>query len=134
MSLEVAESQSGYIERNEISILESVYDKEHHWYCYGLYEEETPVGFVMIGAENKEERYIWLDRFMIDKNAQGKGLGGAFLDLVVKFIAKHYDVAEIVLSVAKDNPKAMSFYQKYGFDKTGLIDPEFDEEIFVYKL
>ncbi|SER54637.1 hypothetical protein [Salipaludibacillus aurantiacus] len=59
-------SQEAFIESNETSLLESVFDTEHNWQCYGLFRKGTAVGFMMIGAESKTDRYIWLDRFMID--------------------------------------------------------------------
>ncbi len=132
--LQVAEGQRKFIEKNEISILESIYDRKHKWQCYGLFQGTTAVGFVMIGAENNEERYIWLDRFMIDCRYQGMGLGAAFLEKMKEFIASNFEIDEIVLSVTKDNPKAKVFYERHGFVNTGLVDPEFDEEIFAYKL
>jgi len=134
VALNVAESQSEFIEKNEISLLESFYDMKHNWKCYGLFKGEVAVGFVMIGAENKEEGYIWLDRFMIDCRYQGRGLGSAFLKKIIDYIAGNYDVREIVLSVTKDNPEAKAFYIRNGFINTGLVDQEFDEEIFSLKL
>lgn len=134
IALQVADNQQQFIERNEISLLESVYDTKHNWKCYGLFKSETAVGFVMIGAENKEDRYIWLDRFMIDTEFQGGGLGAAFLRLIIDFIADHHEVDEIVLSIIKENSSAKAFYEWNGFVNTGIVDEEFDEEIFAYKL
>ncbi|WP_280771551.1 GNAT family N-acetyltransferase [Salipaludibacillus daqingensis] len=132
VSLKMDESQQSFIESNEISLLESIYDTKNHWTCYGLFFKEEAVGFMMIGAENKEEKYIWLDRFMIDRDHQGKGLGSAFIPVVKEYIFTRFDVNEIVLSVTKNNLNAKTFYEKHGFKNTGLIDQEFDEEIFSY--
>lgn len=132
-SLKVAENQKHFIEPNEISMLESFYDTKHNWTCIGLYQLEQPVGFMMIGAENKKEQYLWLDRFMIDQHFQGSGLGKVLIQLAIDYIFTHYDVKEIVISIKPENYNAKRFYQKAGFKDTGLIDPEFDEDIFVYK-
>ncbi|KMJ59076.1 hypothetical protein AB685_08400 [Bacillus sp. LL01] len=134
IALQVTESQRKFIEKNEISLLESLYDTRHNWQCYGLFQGTTAVGFVMIGAENKGERYIWLDRFMIDCRYQRMGLGAAFLVKVKEFTASNFEIDEIVLSVTKDNPGAKAFNERHGFVNTGLVDQEFDEEIFAYKL
>ena len=134
ISLQVEDNQQRFIEKNEISLLEAVFDTKHDWTCYGLFENETPVGFVMIGAENKDDRYIWLDRFMIDAKFQGKGLGTTFLIRIIDFIANHYEVDEVVLSITKENAFAKAFYVRHGFNNTGLVDEEFDEEIFAYRL
>ncbi|MCE7792835.1 GNAT family N-acetyltransferase [Salipaludibacillus sp. CUR1] len=134
VALRPDKSQEAFIESNDMSLLESVFDTEHNWQCYGLFRKDTAVGFMMIGAENKTDRYIWLDRFMIDRSCQGEGLGGSFLKATIKYISGYFDVDEIVLSITRDNSGAKKFYEKHGFSDTGLIDPEFDEEIFTYKL
>ncbi|TMW71250.1 GNAT family N-acetyltransferase [Alteribacter natronophilus] len=134
IALRAEKSQEPFIEPNEISLLESFYDTKNDWSCFGLFNGETAVGFMMIGAENREERYVWLDRFMIDRRFQGKGLGGVFLEKTKEFVLRQYDVDELVLSVTKNNDAAKHFYRKHGFKDTGLIDPEFDEEIYVYNL
>jgi diamine N-acetyltransferase len=124
------EDQERFIESNAVSILESIYEPEHNWRCFGLYQGKEVAGFVMIGAENKEEGWIWLDRFMLDKDFQGKGLGNAFLKTAVDYIRRNYKVREIILSVTGENNAAKIFYKKNGFRNTGLIDPENGEEIF----
>ncbi|SER54616.1 GNAT family N-acetyltransferase [Salipaludibacillus aurantiacus] len=65
---------------------------------------------------------------------QGEGLGGSFLKATIKYILDYFDVDEIVLSITRDNIGAKKFYMKHGFSDSGLIDAEFDEEIYSYKL
>lgn len=134
VGLKMDESQLSFIESNEMSLLESIFDTKHAWACYGLFKNGTAVGFMMIGAENKEEGYIWLDRFMIDRSHQGQGLGSAFMEIVKEYIAAYFTANEIVLSVTKENLKGKLFYEKHGFKNTGLVDPEFNEEIYSYIL
>ncbi|WP_404407017.1 GNAT family N-acetyltransferase [Jeotgalibacillus malaysiensis] len=131
--LTVAADQNPYIEPNEISMLESFYDTKHNWVCFGLFKQDQPLGFMMIGAENKEEQYIWLDRFMIDQGFQGSGLGKSFIQLAIEYIFAHYAVNEIVISIKPENVGAKRFYTQAGFEDSGLIDPKFDEDIFVYE-
>jgi diamine N-acetyltransferase len=127
-------SQEPYIEANALSMLEAVYDNEHDWQCYGLYTDDTPAGFIMIGAKNSDDSYIWLDRFMIDHRFQGRGLGGAFLHEAIRFIRDTHNVNEIVLSVIPENEPAKKFYEKYGFVDLKRVNPEDGEEMFVYTL
>ncbi|WP_147804533.1 GNAT family N-acetyltransferase [Alkalicoccus halolimnae] len=133
-ALTLKRNQQEFIESNAVSILESFYDTGNCWRCFGLYQRDHAVGFIMIGAENKAEKYIWLDRFMIDSHYQGKGLGGRFLSLITAYIDEHFNVGEIVLSVMKENKAAKSFYERCGFSPAGLIDPENGEEIFTLSL
>lgn len=86
----------------------------------------------MIGAENKAERYVWLDRFMIDLDEQGKGIGSTFLQLAIEWMQDRFDVDDIVLSLHATNEPAKRFYAKGGFVDSGLIDEANGEEIWVY--
>ncbi|QFT90746.1 Spermine/spermidine acetyltransferase [Bacillus sp. THAF10] len=130
IDLKVNKSQENFIEPNEISLLEAAYDKKHDWKCFGLYLDGLAVGFVMVGA--LKERYIWLDRFMIDRKFQGRGLGKEALELVKEHISHTYEVEEIVISILKENQRAKKFYQFNGFKDTGIVDSDNGEELFVY--
>ncbi|WP_214891494.1 GNAT family N-acetyltransferase [Exiguobacterium sp. s142] len=107
-------------------------DVKHAWACYALCRNNQPVGFMMIGAENKAERYVWLDRFMIDLDEQGKGIGSTFLQLAIEWMQDRFDVDDIVLSLHATNEPAKRFYAKGGFVDSGLIDEANGEEIWVY--
>ncbi|QKS69780.1 GNAT family N-acetyltransferase [Paenalkalicoccus suaedae] len=129
VALRTSSAQEAFIESNAVSIVESMYDREHAWQCFGLYRNDEACGFVMVGAHNASDRYAWLDRFMIDDRYQGQGLGKAFLHVVVEYMWRSFDIDEIVLSVTPANVPAKRFYERNGFEPTGLIDPENSEEI-----
>ena len=124
--------QEAFIEPNAVSILESFYDRSLKWSCYGLYEDGEPVGFMMAGAGSLYERYIWLDRFMLDGAYQGNGRGKAFLALIIRFLSAKCYVKTIKTSMKADNEPVKHLYASAGFVSTGTVDPEFDEEVWVY--
>ncbi|MCT4786205.1 GNAT family N-acetyltransferase [Exiguobacterium aestuarii] len=132
IALTVDEKQSRFIETNSESLQEMVEDTKYNWKSYAFYEDERPVGFMMIGAENQTERYVWLDRFMMDQNEQGKGVGTKCLRIAVEFIQTEYDVDDIILSLHPENEAAKRFYAKNGFVDSGLIDESNGEAIWVY--
>lgn len=132
VALQVAPRQAQYIEPNAESLREMEDDIKYGWTCYALCLNERPVGFIMIGAENKEERYVWLDRFMIDERAQGSGLGTNFLLRTLEMIQHRFDIDDIILSLHPTNEPAKRFYAKNGFVDSGLIDEANGEEIWVY--
>ncbi|OAN15279.1 GNAT family N-acetyltransferase [Exiguobacterium undae] len=134
LALEVAPTQRDFIESNQQSLQEARQDLVHNWSCLALCEADRPIGFMMIGAANEQERYIWLDRFMVDRRFQGKGYGKLFLKQAIQYITKQYDVDEIVLSVHPKNRSACLFYEKNGFQNTQQIDEANGEVIFVYPL
>ncbi|WP_029693905.1 N-acetyltransferase [Exiguobacterium sp. ZOR0005] len=132
IGLTVATEQSRFIETNAESLREMEVDVKYAWTCYALCLNERPVGFMMIGAENKVDRYVWLDRFMIDAHEQGQGLGSRFLQLALVWIQDRFDVDDIVLSLHPTNELAKRFYQRGGFVDSGRIDEWNGEEIWVY--
>lgn len=123
--------QKKYITSNAESLLESFYETRYNWSVFGLFKEEYPIGFTMIGAFNAEKEYIWLDRFMIDGQFQGKGYGKKFLQLIVDYIQLKWQVKDIVLSIVKENNQAKKLYETIGFIDTGRIDEENGELIMV---
>lgn len=125
--------QMEWINTNAESLLEAVYEPRFNWSVYGLYADSYPIGFAMIGAYNEERKYIWLDRFMIDGQFQGRGYGKKFLAKILTFIQSNWIVDDIVLSIEKDNQVAKIFYEKFGFKNTGRIDEENGEWIMVLK-
>lgn len=134
LALKVAAAQRTYIETNAQSLREAMNDHDQGWHCYALCENRQPVGFMMIGAENRTDKYIWLDRFMIGQQYQGRGLGTQFLRLAIRFIEDHFQVDEIVLSLHAENTHAKYFYRQAGLTDIKRIDETNGEEIWVYRL
>ncbi|MBR3320616.1 MAG: GNAT family N-acetyltransferase [Exiguobacterium sp.] len=132
IALTVDEKQSRFIETNAESLREMIEDTKYNWQSFAFYEGERAVGFMMVGAENQSERYVWLDRFMIDQYEQGKGVGTKCLRMAVEFIQTLYDVDDIILSLHQENEAAKRFYAKNGFFDSGLIDEWNGEAIWVY--
>ena len=132
IALKVDVTQTSFIEPNAESILESFYDTHLGWSCFGLYVDEQAVGFSMIGAYRKEERYIWLDRFMIDAHFQAQGWGTLFLKETLLFIQKNWKVNHVILSTDENNASAKQFYFKNRFKPLHTKDPENGEELFEY--
>ncbi|WP_214785168.1 GNAT family N-acetyltransferase [Exiguobacterium sp. s183] len=132
IALTVDEKQSRFIETNAESLQEMVEDTKYNWKSYAFYDGAQPVGFMMVGAENQTERYVWLDRFMMDQHKQGKGVGTKCLRIAVAFIQTEYDVDDIILSLHQENEVAKRFYAKNGFVDSGLIDESNGEAIWVY--
>lgn len=144
MALEVQEEQKSFVATNTESILEA--------YCaitsggvalpFGIYDGETPVGFVMIGygcddwedapAIARNNYSIW--RLMIDRNCQGRGYGKAALTAALDYIRTFpCGKAECCfLSYEPENSVAKQLYHSFGFRENGEMDGE--EVVAVLKL
>ena len=84
LKLTVAENQKTFVAGNDISIIEAytAITANGHAFPFGIYENDIPVGFLMIGFDiddywkdapgiAKGNYNLW--RLMIDKAYQGKG-------------------------------------------------------------
>ncbi|WP_153731488.1 GNAT family N-acetyltransferase [Sporosarcina obsidiansis] len=118
-SLSVNNSQKNFIESNSFSLAQSKFEPE--WKSVGLYDKDQLIGYAMHGRD-KTSGNVWLDRFMIDQNHQGKGYASRFLALLLTEIQQHYRCEMIYLSIYPDNKKAQRLYEKFGFVLNGKID------------
>lgn len=137
LKLEVFNDQKSFVATNNSSIIEAyiAITENNHVFTFGIYKDDTPVGFLMIGFDvNSDDEgapkiakgnyNIW--RLMIDKKFQGKGFGKKAMDLALEFIntlpcgsAKY-----CWLSYESDNDLARKLYKSVGFVETGEKDGE----------
>lgn len=145
LELKVHDDQKEFVATNTESIVEAylVLSNGGHVLPFGIYKDETLVGFLMIGYgvddswENPPEiakgNYsIW--RFMIDKKYQHKGYGRKAMELALDYIkSKPCGEAEYCyLSYEPENDRAKALYQSLGFIETG--DKDEDELIAAMKI
>ena len=137
LKLEGFDSQRNFVATNNSSIIEAyiVITENNHVLTFGIYNNDTPVGFLMIGFDvNSDDECapkiakgnynIW--RLMIDKKFQGRGFGKKAMDLALEFIntfpcgtAKY-----CWLSYESDNDVAHKLYKSVGFVETDEKDGE----------
>ena len=145
IGLRVGESQRTFVAPNDISLIEAYIALAHHGqaFPFGIYDDETPVGFCMIGFGADDD---WEDapavaagnynlwRLMIDERYQGKGYGRAAMKLIMEFIAgEPCGPADCCwLSYEPENAAAGKLYASFGFRETGERDG--DEVIAALKL
>lgn len=137
LKLSVAEEQKNFVAGNDISMIEAYISITGNGYAFpfGIYEEDTPVGFLMIGFDTddywddapsvaKGNYNLW--RLMIDKNHQNKGYGTEAVRLALEFIRTFpCGRAEYCwLSYEPENEAAGRLYRSFGFTETGETDGE----------
>lgn len=145
LKLSVNDDQKEFVASNDVSIIEAYTTITNNGkaYPFGIYDDDIPVGFVMIGYDKDD---YWDDapavadnnynlwRLMIDKKYQQKGYGRKAIELALEFIRTFpCGKAEYCwLSYEPDNKVAKTLYESYGFIETGDMDGE--EIIAVLKL
>ena len=145
VKLSVEDSQKDFVASNSQSLTEAYICLANNGkvFPFGIYENDIPIGFVMIGYDVDDDytnapkiaygNYnIW--RFMIDKNYQNRGYGKQALKLVLDFI-KTFPCGKAeycYLSYEPNNVVAKKLYAEFGFEENGEMDE--DEVIAVLKL
>lgn len=119
-ALSVSGQQHQFIESNSFSLAETQF--ENNAISFGLYDEETLVGYAMYGWPSHSTQSAWLDRFMIDHRFQGKGYAKRFLPLLIQKIQHQYGCKKIFLSLHPDNKHAQKLYESFGFRLNGDTD------------
>jgi diamine N-acetyltransferase len=97
---------------------------------FGLYDDDTPVGFVMISDEVDGPPYIahFLWKLLIDRGHQRAGYGTAALDLVSAYFRERGNT-EMWTTAGEGDGSPIPFYERYGFVRTG--DIVFDNEVLL---
>ena len=149
VDLKVFRSQKHFVAENWVSIVQaySVRDMATVAFPFVIYNDEKPVGFLMIGY-NEAAEYDALDveppkslynnyslwRLMIDKRYQKRGYGREAVKLALDFIRTwpcgKADYCS--LSYEPENEVARRFYHSFGFEENGEMDG--DEIVAVLKL
>ena len=122
-ALQVSAAQLEFVSSVARSLLEAAEHPGARAICWGLYDDDTPVGFVMIADEVDEPQYIsqFLWKLLIDERYQRRGYGTAALDLVVEYFRSRPGVEAMWTSAGEGEGSPIPFYERYGFERTGEI-------------
>lgn len=101
-------------------------------------EEDQLLGFIQFGSVTIQSvkattRDIELNKIYIDKNQQGKGIGSALMQTMLKH-PRLKRVQNIYLDVYEENKHAIGLYEKYGFRIIGKTPFTLDGKIIGYDL
>ena len=98
----------------------------YHQCCpFGIYLEDTMIGYVMVIYDYDLEVYnIW--HMMIDQKYQQKGYGQRAMEECLSYIkSKPFGSSnQVVLTCSKENFAALHLYRKFGFTETGNADED----------
>lgn len=130
-ALRVSPRQEQFVAGVADSLIEAADEPDGRAIYWSVYDDETPVGFVMIsdevGAPGYIPQYLW--RLLIDERYQGRGFGTATLDLIVEYFRGRPGVEVLSTSAGQGDGSPIPFYERYGFVQTG--DIVFDDEVLL---
>ena len=147
IELNIFESQYPFVADNTESLAEAylaVTSDESYAWPFAIYDDETLVGFLMIGFNEaalegseapealKNNYSLW--RLMIDKRYQKRGCGREAVRLALEFIRTRPrgEAEYCATSYNPDNEVAKKLYASFGFVENGEMDE--DETVAVLKL
>ena len=125
LALSVADDQKSFVSTNAESLAQA-YVYSDTAYPFAVYDDDTIVGFIMMGYYEAKEYYtLW--KFMIDKRYQNNGYGRRALELGMRYLRDRFNVSEIYTGVIPGNTIAKNLYKSVGFKETGLIESGMEE-------
>ncbi len=115
-------SQQKCVASNAISIAQGGISG-YSWFR-AIYLQDQPIGFIMLDLyideiPESEQPAIYLWRFMIARQWQGKGYGKQVLDKIVNYFQKQGARTMYTSCVEKEEDSPYDFYMNYGFIDTG---------------
>jgi len=122
--LQLAPGQERFVS-HPIRSLAQAYVYRQQCQPFGIYENDTMVGYVMVIYDYDVPEYdIW--HMMIDASYQKRGYGQIALDRVLDYIkSKPFGPSNrVTLTCNKENVHALHLYKSKGFAETGTADEE----------
>ena len=109
------------------------YGAAHHLigHTYLACIDGCPVGLIMIGEalawktdpdEMKDKPFYRVMGFVVDKNHRNRGIGGEILENAIAQVYSEFGERSLALGVHKDNVRAGRFYERHGFQRTGVYE------------
>ncbi len=125
LGLSVLEEQRAFVSSTAESLAQAYVYRETA-FPFAVYNDEEPVGFIMMGYY-EEKAYYTLWKLLIDRKHQNKGYGRKALELGISFLKEKYGVSEIYTGVSPGNTVAKSLYLSEGFKETGVFENNMEE-------
>ena len=124
-ALRVATAQLAFVSSVTDSLAEAEEHADANPLVFGLYDRETPVGFVMIANEVDDPDYIshFVWKLLIDERFQRRGYGTAALDLVAGYF-RSKGVLTMWTSAGEGEGSPIPFYERYGFVHDGVHEED----------
>ncbi|MCR5323650.1 MAG: GNAT family N-acetyltransferase [Lachnospiraceae bacterium] len=125
IGLSVREDQKSFVSSVAESLAQA-YVYSENAYPFAVYEDDTLVGFIMMGYYEAKHYYtLW--KFLIDQRYQNQGYGRQALELGLAYVKDKFDPPDIYTGVAPGNMVAKKLYESVGFEDTGLIECGMEE-------
>ena len=119
-ALHIGPEQLQFVGSVADAFLEAEEEPDARGIQFGLYDDNTLVGFVMVSDEVGNPSYVahFLWKLFIDERFQGQGYGTAAVDLVADYFRSR-GVDTMWTSASEGDGSPVPFYERYGFVRQG---------------
>jgi len=108
IKLKVKKEQENFVASNAISLAQSKF--QPYLECHGLYLDDEMVGFSATG-KNPEDGTIWIARFMVGEQFQGKG----YASILLKSMLAKIDQQNVPVYLYTNKERNVSIYKRFNF-------------------
>lgn len=110
-----------FVASNAYSLAQAwLYRDNNDVYPFAIYNDEEPVGFMMLD-EDLVERSLIIWRIMFPEEQQNKGYGTEAIRKIVELARESGKYDFMIIDYAPENKIAEHVYKKLGFQPTGEI-------------
>ncbi len=110
-----------FVASNAYSLAQAwLYREANDVYPFAIYNDETPVGFMMLD-EDLEEKCLMIWRIMFPVEHQNKGYGTQAIAQVIQLAKDSGKYEFLTIDYAPENIIAKHVYERLGFKPTGEI-------------
>lgn len=121
VDLEVKEEQREFV--HPVSYYLALCHYGGVWSPLAIYHEDEVVGFVM-WAVDPSDNSGWIGGLTVAGRLQGRGLGRAAVEALLRWLRDECGCASAALSYAPANVRARTLYASLGFEQTGEFEDD----------
>ncbi|MBQ8554487.1 MAG: GNAT family N-acetyltransferase [Clostridia bacterium] len=111
-----------FVAANAYSLAQAwLYREANDVYPFAVYDDEEPVGFMMLD-EDADERCLIIWRIMFPVEHQNKGYGTAAIRKIIDLARESGKYDFLLIDYHPDNKIAEHVYKKLGFIPTGVFE------------
>lgn len=119
VELSVKDDQTNFVANNTKSLLQAAYENPQSQ-PRAVYHDDTLVGFLLTAENDDDPAVLWVWRYMIGADHQGKGHGRGALTQIIERMRSDGVNQAIKLSYVPTNTHAADLYRKLGFEEIGI--------------
>ena len=111
-----------FVASNAYSLAQAwLYRENNDVYPVAIYNDDTPVGFMLLD-EDVDERILTVWRIMFPDENMNRGFGTEALKLIISLAKKSGKYDYMIIDYVPENKIAEHVYKKLGFTPTGEIN------------